>query len=316
MLELFRKAFHELGIDGRVVATDMSELSAARHVADDARTVPACTDSAYIDVMLDTCRALDVGLVIPTIDPEMPVLSQSRSLFAKEGTRVVVSGAQTIDIAWSKTATHQWLVENDLPTVRQTSVESALTDREDWPLPLIVKPNRGSASVGVRTVQDVRSLELLVDRPDMIVQSLATGHEYTVDVYLDAQGKVRSAVPRRRIEVRGGEVSKGLTVRDTDVEGVARDVAAALPDATGVINVQLFAEPGRTPLVIELNPRFGGGFPLTWAAGQQYPTALLAEHIGRDPTRYANDYWIDGLLMLRYDEAVFTTVAALEADQP
>jgi carbamoyl-phosphate synthase large subunit len=111
-------------------------------------------------------------------------------------------------------------------------------------------------------------------------------------------------VPRRRLEVRAGEVSKGITVREPAVIDLAVRAAEALPGAWGCLNVQIFHDVASGQLaVIELNPRFGGGFPLAWEAGAHYPRWILEEVLGLPST--VHDRWTDGLVMLRYDAAVF-----------
>jgi carbamoyl-phosphate synthase large subunit len=102
-------------------------------------------------------------------------------------------------------------------------------------------------------------------------------------------------------------VSKGVTVRSPRLESLAASVCDALPGAFGAVTVQVFVdgdtETGRAS-VIEINPRFGGGYPLSQAAGADFPRWLLEEAAGL-PSTAAPDRWRDGLVMLRYDAAVF-----------
>jgi carbamoyl-phosphate synthase large subunit len=145
-----------------------------------------------------------------------------------------------------------------------------------------------------------------------VVQTIAPGTEHTVDVFVDRDGRCRVAVPRRRLEVRAGEVSKGMTVHDPAIERLAASVAEGLPGAFGVLNLQLFSD-GHELHVIEVNPRFGGGFPLSAEAGADL-TGLLLETVLDLPPR-ASTEWRAGLVMLRYDDAVFVDAkaAGLEA---
>ncbi len=302
LLEAFREARDALGLGGAVLAVDASPLSAAFHLADRAFEVPPCHDEGFVAAMLRLCRDERVRLVIPTIDPELPVYAGHRETFAEAGTTVAVSEPDVIEIGRDKVRTHAWLREHGFPTVEQATPAEVLTD--GWPFPLLVKPRAGSAALGVAVVDDRHHLEVTTRRGDFVVQTIAPGVEYSVDVFVDRDGLCRCAVPRRRIEVRAGEVSKGVTERCSPVIDVARRVAEALPGARGALTVQVFFDADSGEIrVIEINPRFGGGFPLSRRAGADFPRWMLEELIGRPSS--ATDGWREGLVMLRYDEAVF-----------
>jgi carbamoyl-phosphate synthase large subunit len=185
----------------------------------------------------------------------------------------------------------------------------------------MAKPRFGSASEGVALLRNAAELELLVARDeaglpltdgrpgDMVVQSVASGREHTIDVFVDRAGQCHCAIPRRRLEVRGGEVSKAVTVRSEELIDLAFAMVNALPGAYGVLNFQVFAdEKAGTLAVIEINPRFGGGFPLSHRAGADFARWLLEDVRGL-PSTATGDGWRDGLVMLRYDAAVFVDEA-------
>jgi carbamoyl-phosphate synthase large subunit len=227
----------------------------------------------------------------------------------------MVSSAQTVKICNDKQATHEWLVENGFPTVRQADANRLLEGAEGWSYPLFAKPRGGSSSVGAQVVRDVTELKRLARSGEYIVQDVAPGREYTVDVYVDRQGRCRCTVPRLRIETRGGEVVKGMTVRNAAIEDLCRRVAETLPGAWGVMNIQVFYDTATGQLnVSEINPRFGGGYPLTHEAGAPMTRWIIEEVTGR-PLSANNDQWQDGLVMLRYDDAVFVRRHEAGAEQ-
>lgn len=309
LLRIFRRTLAAMGLRGRVLAADASPLSAAFHDADAGFLVPRCTHDEFVPAVLELCRANDVRLVVPTIDTELPVYARHRERFAAAGVTVLVSSPEAIDVGADKVRTHAWLVENGLPTVRQASVAEVRARPHEWPFPLVVKPRAGSASIGVAVVHDARQLEVAA-RGEVVVQTVAPGIEHTVDALVDAAGRCRCAVPRRRLEVRAGEVSKAVTVRSATIEELAVRTCEALPGARGVLTLQVFLdEPTGRLSVIELNPRFGGGFPLTWEAGGDYPRWIVEELLGL-PCGAAADRWRDGLVMLRWDDAVFVDAGA------
>ena len=137
-----------------------------------------------------------------------------------------------------------------------------------------------------------------------VVFEFADGVEYTVDVFADFEGVPRCAAPRRRIEVRAGEVSKGQAVRHQAMMEQSCRLVRALDGCRGMITLQCFLTDDERIVFIEINPRFGGGVPLSIRAGADSPRWLMELLLGRRPD-ISMDAWQDGLLMLRYDEAVF-----------
>ena len=309
LLEAFRHSLARMGVDGEVLAVDASRLSAAAQLADESFLVPHCTHDDFVPALLDICARHEVRLVVPTIDTELPVLSEHRRTFADVGTTVAISAPETIAIGFDKVHTHQWLVANSFPTVRQDSPVDVLAASAAWDFPLVVKPRRGSASIGVVTVRDPEELAVAARDRDVVVQSTAPGAEHTIDVFVDRDGLARCAVPRRRIEVRGGEVSKGVTVRAEALEVLGASLCERLPGAYGALNVQVFVD-GDDLRVIEINARFGGGFPLAYAAGADFPGWLVEEALGRPSSAVASE-WRGGVAMLRYDDHVIVDSATL-----
>lgn len=304
LLKCFRESIATHHPTMKVLTIDAANNAPAPMFADQALKVPRCLDNGYLETVLSLCEAHDVRLLIPTIDTELPIYSAALKTFAERGVTICTSGPATIQICCNKLATHEWLIQNGFPTVRQTNVDNALRDQVGWPLPLIVKPYNGSASIGVRRIQTRRELEILSFQNDgLVVQEIAEGREFTVNVYVNNAGECVCAVPHWRIEVRGGEVSKGLTVKHAALMSIGRAIAENLPGARGPLNIQCFMDSCGTIRVIEINARFGGGYPLAHHAGARFTDWLLDELQGR--TVSYSDHWIDNLAMLRYDEAVF-----------
>lgn len=171
--------------------------------------------------------------------------------------------------------------------------------------PFFLKPACGSASGGATQIDNPRQLEFFLESiPDPVLQEFVAGQEYTLDILADFEGRVRCVVPRLRIETRAGEISKGMTVKNRALIDAGKRVVEALPGAMGCITVQCFLTPQGEIQFIEINPRFGGGFPLSAQAGADFPRWIVEMMLGRNP-QIALDSWTDGLLMFRYDDAIF-----------
>jgi carbamoyl-phosphate synthase large subunit len=166
----------------------------------------------------------------------------------------------------------------------------------------MVKPSSGSSSRGIAIVSGPSELPENPREP-MVVQQLLTGPEYTVNIFIDAAGQLRSVVPHRRLRVRAGEVEKGRTERNSMFERLAEGVLRALPQARGALCFQAIIDREAGARVFEINARFGGGYPLAHEAGATFTRWLLEEAFDLPSTAHSN--WRDGVLMVRYDAAVF-----------
>jgi carbamoyl-phosphate synthase large subunit len=305
LLECFRAALDQSAAQGKIIAADASDTAPALHFADAACTAPRCDDPQFIPALIDACAQHRVDAIVPTIDTELPIMAAHREQLQSTGAALWLSSRETIEISADKRKTNRWLHDNGFPSVSQYSPMEALEQQPDISFPLIAKPPRGSASVGVRRLNSRIELEACLNQ-ELIVETVAPGVEYTVHVWAGPNGRALCAVPCRRLEVRAGEVSKGRTEKHEGLMRLAADVVDALPGCRGPINVQIFLDAADVMRVIEINPRFGGGYPLVDRAGAPFARWILDP--SSSPARYF-DSWVDGLTMLRYDSAVYTLPA-------
>ena len=298
LLEGFRAAVAARGPGAGVLAADARpDTSPACQRADRAFPVPRVSDPGYAEAVAAICAREGVTLVVPTIDPELEVLAAERARFDALGVDLAVSSVEVCATFASKRRTDAYFAAHGLPAPRR--VDDPATAR----YPLFAKRDRSSASVGAGLVHDpAEARALLARHPDYFFQEVVTGDEYTVDVFVARGGAVLRVVPRRRLEVRAGEVSKGVTVRHRAVIDAVRGLCEGLPGAYGTLTVQVMHTPEGLRF-IEVNPRFGGGYPLTREAGADFAGLLLDQRRGIVHA-YAED-WEDGVLMLRYDAEVF-----------
>jgi carbamoyl-phosphate synthase large subunit len=273
--------------------------------------MPRCTAPDFESALIELALRAGIHLIVPTIDTELPVMAGLRSTLLERGIWVSVSDPQTVSICADKVLTNAWLVERGFPTVRQASLASVQQASSGWLLPLIVKPRAGSASIGVRRIAELNELRAIRDTENrLIVEEIAPGREFTVNVYVDKNGRCRCAVPHERLEVRGGEVSKGITNKHRGMMELAANIAESLPGARGALNIQCFLDKDGRVRVVEINARFGGGYPLAHRAGAPFTKWLLQEALDLAAVSDCAD-WQPGLAMLRYDQAIFTTADRL-----
>ncbi|TPW29017.1 ATP-grasp domain-containing protein [Pararhizobium mangrovi] len=305
LIECFRESARAAGLELEVLACDIEPaLSAACQAADRALPVPRCDDPRFIETLLEIAQRFGVDLLVPTIDPELMPLSVAADRFAAIGTQVHVSPPATIEIVRDKLRTAQVLGAANVPVPRTASLEAARAMASDFDWPAFVKPAGGSASRGIRIVQSPSQLPHGTEEP-MILQQLLKGPEYTVNMFVDRDGELRSAVAHQRLRIRAGEVEKGRTKRHPVFRELAEGILRAMPQMRGVLCFQVIDDPQAGPMVFEINARFGGGYPLAHRAGAEFTRWLLEETAGL-PSRMHDD-WLSDVLMLRYDAAFFPT---------
>lgn len=302
LVNSFRRAAKDLKISLKIFGTDQTELSPALQICDVKFVTCPIRDNGYISEILKIVKKNKIELLIPTIDTELKQLSENKDKFEKLGCRVLISSHDVIDICQDKRETFKFLKKNNFDTPETMSLAKALKDKK-LSMPRFIKPWDGSASKGSQIVKNQEELEFFGKRiKNCIVQEFIKGQEFTCDAYVDFDMNVRCVVPRRRIEVRGGEVSKGQTCKDAAIMNAVMEVVEALGAGPGIITIQLIAN--SSIKFIEINPRFGGGAPLGIGAGANYPMWILQEMIGQKP-KIQFDGFRDGLIMLRYDAEVW-----------
>jgi len=306
LLESFRRAAKQLKINASLLGTDTTELSPALQLCDRRFGVKPTTHTGYIKQILSIVKANKVKLLVPTVDLDLKLLAQNKPKFTTMGCRVLVSDPEVIDICQDKRKTYKFLLKNNFDTPATVSIRTALKNsKSDTKFPLFLKPWDGYAGRGNAVVNNRKELLFYTKRiPNAICQELVEGTEYTCDVYVDFGMKIRCVVPRKRIEVRAGEVSKGQVAKNTRIMSEAATLVEKLAAGPGVITLQLFLTGNGRIKYIEINPRFGGGVPLSIKAGANFPKWILQELTGRKPN-IRPDGIKDGLIMLRYDSEVW-----------
>jgi carbamoyl-phosphate synthase large subunit len=301
LLHAFRQAMEAVGATGKIFGSDWSPMAPAFYEADEGFLVPGVNAAHYVDTILDICRKRHISLVIPLVDTELLVLSRARERFAEIGARMLVSSPEVVEICRDKEKTANFLASKGVGTARVLTRKEA----KKGPFPIIAKARAGSSTKNVRTVYSAAILgRLQFGKIDYVLQEFVEGKEYTVDVYAGLDGVPRVAVPRERLQVRGGEVVRAVTVRDDRIIAEARRLVEVFGGCVGVITAQCRVTADGQVKFFDVNPRFGGGVPLAIRAGADFPRWILQEHLGQKP-KIDPEAWQDGLLMMRYDAEIF-----------
>jgi carbamoyl-phosphate synthase large subunit len=300
LVRAFRHALDAMRVRGSVIGTDISPLSPAVHFCDRAYRVPLSSEPGYLDAIAALCDGENVGLVVPTIDEELPLFGGAVARFAAHGVRIAVSPEETSRICNDKYET--------CVRLRQSGVAAAAsylpgTIPPSPTLPMFVKPRGGRGSIGAfvaRTTDELAFFTRYVDDP--VIQDYLAGPEFTIDLLCDFEGRPLSVVPRERVVIRAGVIDRGRTVLDPALIDTALECARAFR-FHGPVNVQCRVV-GGVPTVFEINPRFSGGIPLTIAAGADFPRMVAELTLGRRVDAaiglFRHDLW-----MTSYESSLF-----------
>lgn len=289
------KYFKENMLSGdKVVATDMQLSAPALQVADVKMHVPAVYDPKYIDITLDICKEHHIDALISLNDLELPILAEQKARFEDLGVKVIVSDPQVIDICFDKYKTALWVSELGLNApktyIRLADAKAALASSEIC-FPLFLKPRWGSGSIGLETVEDMEELDIVygllfkkikktilatasVGDEYIMIQEKLTGKEYGLDVMNDLEGNNVAVSVKQKLAMRAGETDKAITVDLPEVRKMGGIIGRNLKHI-GNLDVDIMQRANGDYCVLELNPRFGGGFPFSYETGVNLPKAIM-----------------------------------------
>lgn len=301
LVKSFQSELKKSSADAKVFTADLNPILApACHVSDGYFKVSRVTEDSYIDELIKICIENNIKLIIPTIDTELLTLSINSEKFDLNNITALVSNYDFIQKCRDKRLTNQFFQDNNIEIPKQYSLG-------DLKFPVFVKPCDGSLSKGIfiANSQDEIKLEHRNNEKLMYMELISSEDydEYTVDCYYDKHANLKCVVPRQRLVVRAGEVNKAVTRKNFIVEHFFRHISN-LDGARGCLTIQVFLHKHQ-PIIkgIEINPRFGGGYPLTYLSGANYSKWVLEEYLLNKSISVFEE-WENNLLMLRYDAEV------------
>ena len=308
LLKYFKENLSE---GDKIVATDMQLSAPALQVADVKIQVPAVYDPEYVNITLRICEEQKIDALFSLNDLELPILAENKARFEAIGVKVVVSDPKVIDIAFDKYKTAQWVESLGLTApktyVRLEDCKKALAAGE-IDFPLFMKPRWGSGSIGLESIADMEELDIYygllmkkikktilatasVGDEYIMIQEKLTGSEFGLDIMNDLDGNNIGVSVKQKLAMRAGETDKAVTVDLPEVREMGRKIGEALGHI-GNLDVDIMQRVDGAYCVLELNPRFGGGFPFSYEAGVNFPKALIQMIKGEsvDPQMLVPDY--------------------------
>jgi carbamoyl-phosphate synthase large subunit len=300
LVHAFQKALEMEG-GGNVIAVDASSHAAGLYFADKYALVPKSTSPDFLDVMLQMCKEYEVRLLIPMRDEELQFFSKHKDKFMEIGTFVMVGEEESMSICNDKLLFVKFCNENGFET--PTTVQYS-SDNFDHKYPLFIRPRFGKASKDIYQIDSEEKLRFYIKHiSNPIIQKYIEAPEFTVDLFADFNGRIISAIPRRRLLTVGGESYITQTSNNPLMIEESEKIAKALR-LIGHNTIQCFLDEGKVKF-IEINPRFGGAAHVGFEAGAPTPLFLIkllkGETIEPILGKFKNNF-----VMLRYVQDIFS----------
>ena len=300
LIQAFQKAAEGLGEDLTVIGGDFSDRSAELYFCGKTKKLCKITDPHYIPTLLEICEKEKVDCLIPTIDTDLLILAQNKERFEHLGTKVLISTENKVKLCRDKRYTADYFLSLGLKS--PIPVDNILQYHDGFPA--FIKPKDGSSSINAYKAENENDLKTYADKiQNYIVQPFISGKEFTIDIFCDYGGNPVYITPRERIAVRAGEVLKTKICQD---EKMISEMKLLIEDykPCGQITVQLIQD-GVTGenYYIEINPRFGGGAPLSIKAGADSAKAVI-EMLQGKKLEYVPMAARDGAIYSRYDQSI------------
>ena len=297
LVQAFRAAAEKLDIELEIYGADITDSAPALFFCDHTVIVPRIRDERYIPALIKICEEENIDALIPTIDTDLLILAENKHRFGS--TKVFISAPDKVRLCRDKRFTADYFHSVGLHSPHPVDD----VEKYSAGFPAFIKPKDGSSSIFAYKADTENELRGFAEQvPDYIIQPFVAGTEYTVDMFCDYEGNPILITPRIRLAVRAGEVLKTEIRQDDSIIADMKALAADYKPC-GQITVQLIQDKAGTNWYIEINPRFGGGAPLSIKAGADSAEMLLRILRG-EKLSYIEKAAEDGAVFSRFDQSV------------
>jgi carbamoyl-phosphate synthase large subunit len=312
LVRWFREALVSNAVEGRIIVVDADPHAPSQVDADLFISLPPITCDEYLPALLKLCSTYQVTFALSVNDFELSAWSRlDRSEFLDIGTQLICLREDAQSLAEDKYAMASSLGKQDIlvpPTYLGGDVLSSGNLRERLGESVIIKSRYGSGSSGLvsstqatldrdlsAAASSVRDpLGALIPDREVALQSLAVqpmihGVEYGMDVVSSFAEEFAAVLVRRKIRMRGGETDQATSEPAERFNALGAKVATAIAHV-GLIDTDVIEDPDGRLWLIDINPRFGGGYPFSHLAGADAPSAYVGWSRGLDPALSCLEY--------------------------
>lgn len=292
LVHYFREA---LGDKGKIHVSNSSALTPAFSAADCAVLTPMIYDKEYIPFLLSYCKNNHIKVIVSLFDIDLPILSKHKKEFKEIGVSVIVSDRKVIEICNDKYLTYRFLIDNGfLSPKTYLTIDDALTaiENKEIEYPLIVKPRWGMGSIGVLIAENQEELYVFYKKTlgqiknsylkyeslknideSIIIQEMLKGQEYGLDIINNLNQVYQNTIVKVKHAMRSGETDCAEVVDNSLLKETGKSLSNKLGHV-GNLDVDVFLVDEK-PYILEMNARFGGGYPFSHIAGVNLPKAIM-----------------------------------------
>lgn len=291
LLEYFREVIE----DGEIHAMNSTDISPAFQVADKWTVSPLIYDENYIPFLMDYCKKNKIDIIISLLDIDLMILAKYKKKFLEIGVKVIVSDEIVINICNDKWITYKFLIENEFQAPKTyIDLNEAIDELDSGQIsyPVIIKPRWGLGSISVYKADNQQELEILYKKTKreifdtylkyeskeereacVLIQQILPGQEFGLDVINDLQGRYQTTIIKKKIAMRSGETDCAETLNNQRIKEIGEKLSKSLGHIAN-LDVDVFVD-GDNVYILEMNARFGGGYPFSHLAGVNLPKAIV-----------------------------------------
>ena len=285
IIDYLRDVYKRLGLAGNIIATNSDINTTAMSVADKAFESPIIYDEKYIPFLLEICKSEKIDMLISLFDIDLMILAKNKSRFEEMGVKVIVSNENIINICNDKFEMLKYLKKINMPVPKTyIDLEEALKGADFDKNSYILKPRWGMGSLSIFEAENKKELEVLYEKAKrsiqksylrfesgadidraVLIQEKIIGDEYGLDIFNDFKGE--------KLAMRSGETDIAKVIENKELEDIGKKIAESLKHI-GNLDMDILFD-GQSAYIIDMNARFGGGYPFTHSAGVNELEALI-----------------------------------------
>ena len=293
IIDYLRDVYKRLGLAGNIIATNSDINTTAMSVADKAFESPIIYDEKYIPFLLDICKSEKIDMLISLFDIDLMILAKNKSRFEEMGVKVIVSNENIINICNDKFEMLKYLKKINMPVPKTyIDLEEALKGADFDKNSYILKPRWGMGSLSIFEAENKKELEVLYEKAKrsiqksylrfesgadidraVLIQEKIKGDEYGLDIFNDFKGENLTVTVKRKLAMRSGETDIAKVIENKELENIGKKIAESLKHI-GNLDMDILFD-GQNAYIIDMNARFGGGYPFTHSAGVNELEALI-----------------------------------------
>ena len=280
---------------GKVFVSNSSAMSPAFLAADQSVVTPKIYDENYIEFLLDYCKENDISAIISLFDIDLPVLACNKAKFEDIGTKVIVSDYPVVNVCNDKWEMYNFLKKNGFAQpITHIQIEKVLQDIGGGKMvyPVMIKPRWGMGSIAVYEAENEQELISFYNKcqrdiektylkyesaqaigESVLIQQKVAGQEYGLDIINDLKQNYVHTVVKKKLAMRAGETDCAETVCDEKLADFGAKVSTCMRHIAN-LDVDVICKDGNC-YILDMNARFGGGYPFSHLAGVNLPLAIV-----------------------------------------